>query len=68
MDDVVLQGHSKEKDVKVFFEAVRPKIIDKLPSDLREFKSLYKLMIRLRIELTEEKPDGSIDDAEPVLF
>ena len=31
---VVPQGHSKEKDVNVFFEAARPKISDRLLSDL----------------------------------
>ena len=30
---VVPVGHSNQKDVNVFFEAVRPKIIDKLLSD-----------------------------------
>ena len=61
---VVPQGHSKEKDVNVFFEATRPKISDKLSSDLREFQR-YKFMITLRIQLYKEKPDGSIDYAEP---
>ena len=62
---VVPLGHRKEKDVNVFFEAVRPNISDKLSSDLREFNRSFKFMITLRIQLSEEKPDGSVDYAEP---
>ena len=39
-------------------------ISDKLSSDLREFQRL-KFMITLRNKLYKEKPDGSIDYAEP---
>ena len=56
-------GHSKE-DVRVFFEAIRPKIRAKLSSNLREFQR-YKLMITLHIKLYKEKPDDTVDYAEP---
>ena len=57
-------GHSKEKDVNVFVEATRVKIRAKLSSDLLEFQR-FKFMIYLRIKLYKEKPDGTIDYAEP---
>ena len=53
-------GHSKGKDVNVFFEATRPKIRVKLLSDLLEFKGL-KFMIYLKITLYKEKLDGTVD-------
>ena len=59
-------GHSKGKDVNVFFEAVRPKIKVKLLSDLGEFR-IFKFMITLRIKLYKEKPDGSVNYAKPHL-
>ena len=59
-------GHSKEKDVNVFFEAVRPKIRVKLSSNLREFQR-FKFIITLRIKLYKAKPDGMVDYAEPLV-
>ena len=57
-------GHSKEKYVRIFSEAVSPKIRAKLSSDLREFQT-FKFMITLHIKLYREKPDGTVDYAEP---
>ena len=51
-------GHSKEKDVNVFFEAVRQKIRAKSLSELHEFKSL-KLKIWLIIKLYKPQLDGT---------
>ena len=61
---VVPVGHSKEKDVDVFFEAARPKIRAKLSSDFVDFNRSFKFMIILRSKLYKEKPDGSVDYAE----
>ena len=48
-------GHSKEKDVRVFFETTRQKIRAKLSSDLQDFQR-FKFMKALRIKLYTEKP------------
>ena len=53
--------------MNVFFEAARPKIRAKLSSDFVEFNRSFKFMIILRIKLYKEKPDGSVDYAEPQL-
>ena len=60
-------GHSKDKYVNIFFEASRSKIRAKFLSDLAVFRIL-KFMITLRIKLHREKPDGSVDYAEPHLY
>ena len=62
---VVPQGYSKEKNVNVFFEAVRQKIREKLSSDLQEFNRSLKFLITLRIKLYKVKHDDSVDYAEP---
>ena len=53
---VVPLGHSKEKDVNVFFEAVRLNIKAKLSSDLREFNRSFKFMITFHIALFKRYP------------
>ena len=62
---VVPVGHSKGKDVNVFFRS--GEIRAKLSSDFVEFNRSFKFMIILRIKLYKEKPDGLVDYAEPHL-
>ena len=47
-----------------FFEAARPKISDRLSSDLRELNRGFKFMIYLRVKFYKESNDGTIHGSE----